>query len=268
PLAAREQPDRIGPARDQDARRRDPGDADRTARLAGLDRRRDPHAPRLPPAVGEERPDRMRQPTRTFIAAVADLVLAEARDRDRHAAPSGTTGADGRLIDPPARVADRLPRRTPRRDPDERTRVEPHARGRGRGRGRDRVDAGGAEREAMRSHDSAATRRHHSYLMPSWHKLSSSIATSPPPLAASVGPVHFFGCARLSTQLATSLRASSSSLLAMVQGSCAPSRTAWCHANGSDVPYSQCLSVASSSLKLPGTLLTVLSFSLPLRYSA
>ena len=39
--------------------------------------------------------------------------------------------------------------------------------------------------------------------MPSQTRESSSIATSPPPLAASVGPVHFFGCALRNSHDAT-----------------------------------------------------------------
>ena len=53
---------------------------------------------------------------------------------------------------------------------------------------------------------------------PSCTRCSSSIATSPPPLAASVGPTHFFGWALVSSNSATGFRASSSRMIVTVCG--------------------------------------------------
>ena len=55
------------------------------------------------------------------------------------------------------------------------------------------------------------------YSMPSCTKCSSSIATSPPPLAASVGPVHFIGRALISFQRSTGLPCSSFSVISTLR---------------------------------------------------
>ena len=90
---------------------------------------------------------------------------------------------------------------------------------------------------------------------------------SPPPLATSVGPSHFFGWALRSTRLSTSLRASSSTTMVTVRGWNWPSRTALIQAKMSVEPTIPRLRVTSSSLDVLGILRTVLNMSVPARYS-
>src|SRR5689334_6910037 len=94
------------------------------------------------------------------------------------------------------------------------------------------------------------------------------MAVSVPPFAASVGPVHFFGCANSSFHVATAFLASSSSEIVTVRVSMCPLRTSSSQAARSVDPTSPRLSVTSSALNVFWTLRTVLTFSLPLRYSA
>src|SRR5262249_42269554 len=98
-----------------------------------------------------------------------------------------------------------------RRHADKRADVHAHAEQLPARRGGREVDARGADLDPLDQHC-------YEYSIPSCTRWSSSIATSPPPFAASVGPTHFLGWARWSRQVATACRASSMSVIVMSRG--------------------------------------------------
>src|SRR5581483_1439987 len=205
---------------------------------------------RARPALVEERRHGPGQPSRAFEGAVeADVVVPAAHlDRDRTAANDGDAVGKCR---PHAR-------RAARGDTCERARIHAHAGECMDRRLRELVDARSAESDRA---------RHQTYVTPSWTRCSSSIATSPPPLAASVGPTHFFGWTFTSFHAATGLRASSRSVIVTLLESNVPACTAFNQSNRSVEPTRPRLSVTSSSLCVFATLRTVFDFSLPFRYS-
>src|SRR5207244_2927952 len=98
---------------------------------------------------------------------------------------------------------------------------------------------------------------------------SSSIATSPPPLAASVGPVYFDGTTPPSVHFCTGVPPSSRRVITTVRLA-ATLCTCVCviQSHRSVELTMPRLSVTSPTLCTPGTLRTWLGRSLPLRYSA
>src|SRR5690606_24056171 len=104
---------------------------------------------------------------------------------------------------------------------------------------------------------------------PSADSTISSIATSVPPFAASVGPVYFIGMQPRSTQVRTGLRASSIIVIATVFCAAGPSvRDCWIQAHRLSKLTMPRLQVTSLTLWMPATLRTWFSLSLPARYSA
>src|SRR5262249_40602222 len=136
-------------------------------------------------------------------------------------------------------------RRSARRHADECAHVHAFARQRAQRLVGNLVDPRRAARGSD-ARDHAARRQ--TYSIPSCTRWSSSIATSPPPFAANVGPVHFFGCARCSLKVATAFRASSIIVIFTSRASAVPSRTVLIHWNRSSEPTSPRLSVTSSFL--------------------
>src|SRR4029077_10563328 len=109
------------------------------------------------------------------------------------------------------------------------------------------VHTGCAELQAQ-GHDLKSTR--------SATSRNSSIATSPPPLPARVGPTHFLGCATFSTQLHTVWRRSSSRVIVTVRGLYTPSRVSLSHENSLRSPMTPRFRVISSVALTFGTLRT------------
>src|SRR5688572_13605189 len=105
--------------------------------------------------------------------------------------------------------------------------------------------------------------------MPWAASVSSSIATSPPPLPANVGPAYLSGTHLYSVQDCTLTPASS--FIVMTTLRCwltPPVRVASIHSHRSFDEITPRLHVTSFVLHKRGILLTCISAALPLRYSA
>src|SRR5205823_6885783 len=181
------------------------------------------------------------------------------RHRDRAGPAAGQHGGVQRGIVEP------LPGRAARRHPGERAHVHAHAGRRCQHDIRGQVNPRSAQLRQWRGGTGHHSPHRDVYSSHSQTTLNSSIATSPPPFAASVGPVHFFGCARINSTLSTLVRASSSTVTVIRRGAYSPSRT-WANQSKMLVePISPRLNVISSTLLVLGIFRTALRGSEPSR---